>query len=181
MIYQIDQSGKIEQTNKMTVIAFSDSTKYAVVYPAKIKHKIQEVFRMHGFTALFIYYSFSVGVYYLLEHLEQKSYITIDLEYPGKDKIIKQFVDSLLKKNNKPDHDINFARIGNRPLAHYAAKDVFDKKIKANKILSVKDIIKAIKKTDGCLRECLSTLVNIQSRSYKAKISQRGKKVKKIK
>lgn len=138
--YQIDQSGKIEQTNKDTVIAYSDGAQYAVVIP--------------------------------------KSDIVIDTEYPGKEKLITQFVHMLLQANQNPNHEITFARIGSEPRAHYAAKDVFDKKKKPDRILLLGDIIKALKKTDGRLKECLSTLVDAQSRSYVKRIPKDRRKVK---
>lgn len=178
MKISIDQSGKIEQTSKDTVIAYSNGNQYAIVIPRRLKRKIQEVFRLHGFTSLFVYYLFSVGLYYLIEHLSETTDIVIDTEYPGKEKIINGFLSGFLEKNKKPSHNIHFARIGNRPRAHYAAKNVFDKKIKGNKILTLKDIIQAIKKTDGRLRECLSTLVDAQARSYKKRIPKKGRKVK---
>lgn len=174
--YVIDQSGKIEQTNNRSVIAYSNSTKYAILIPAKLKRQLHEIFRIHGFTVLDTYYVFSVGVYYLLANLNEKSIVTIDTEYPGKDKIIKKFITTLLEKNNKPSHEISFARIGNRPPAHYAAKDVFDKKKKPNKILTLEEFIKALKKTDGRLRECLPTLVGAQARSIKRIYQKRSKK-----
>ncbi len=176
MTYQIDQSGKVEQTNKDTVIAYANATQYAVLIPRRTKRIVQEIFRLHGFTKLFIYFLFSVGVYYLLESLSKESEVVIDTEYPGKDNIILNFVNSLLKKNRKSTHNIRFARIGNRPPAHYAAKDVFDKKIKPDKVLTLEDIIKAIKKTDGRLRECLSTLVDAQARSMSKRYHKDSKK-----
>lgn len=176
MKYQIDQSGKIEQTNKDSVIAYSNSSKAAILIPRKLKRRLQEVFRLHGFTSLFIYYLFSVGIYYLIEPLKQPEDITVDLEYPGKDKIISQFVFGLIEKNKKPKHHIRFARIGNQPPAHYAAKDVFDQKTRPNRILTMDEFIKALKKTDGRLRECLTTLVDVQSRSYKKHSSTKLKK-----
>lgn len=178
MAYQIDQSGKIEQTNKDTVIAYSNNSQCAIIIHSRLKRKIQEVFRLHGFTSLFIYYLFSVGVYYLIEHLKQISDITVDIEYPSKDRIIGSFLHSFLEKNRKPVHNIRFARIGNRPKAHYAAKDVFDKKIKPDRIITIREIIKALKKTDGRLKECLSTLIDVQARSYTKKISKKHRKVK---
>ena len=113
-----------------------------------------------------------------MEVLKNRHELTIDTEYPGKEKIIKNFLRPLLKKNNRAEHNLHFARIGNRPRAHYAAKDVFDRKIKADRVLTLEDFIKALKKTDGRLRECLSTLVDAQSRSYKKILSRKKKKVK---
>ncbi len=40
------------------------------------------------------------------------------------------------------------------------------------------DIIKALKKTDERLRECLSTLVDAQTRSSKKRVTHKNKKVK---
>ena len=178
MAYQIDQSGKIEQTNKDTVIAYSNNKQYAIVIRRRLKRKVQEAFRLHGFISLFIYYLFSVGVYYLIEHLVRISDITIDAEYPSKDRIIRSFLHGFLEKNRKPSHNIRFARIGNRPRAHYAAKDVFDKKIKPDRIITIREIIEALKKTDGRLKECLSTLIDVQARSYAKRISKKHGKVK---
>mgnify|MGYP001561773885 FL=1 len=67
-------------------------------------------------------------------------------------------------------------RIGNKPPAHYAAKDVFDKKLKPNYTLTLEEILKATKKADGHLRECLSTLVDAQSQLNKKIISDKFKK-----
>ena len=172
MIYQIDQSGKIEQTNKDTVLGYSNSHTKAVRIPRRLKRKIQEVFHIHGFTSLFVYYLFSVGIFYLIKDFKSKQEIIIDIEYPGKDKIISNF----LEKFNQLTHSIRFARIGNTPPAHYAAKDVFDKKKLPDKTLNLEDIIKALKKTDGRLRECLSTLVDAQSRSINKHYHKKKKK-----
>lgn len=176
--YEIDQSGKIEQTNKDTVIAYSNGSQYAVVIPRRLKRRLQEVFRLHGFTSLFIYYLFSVGIFYLLQSLKQKSSVIVDTEYPGNERLILQFVKMLLEANRVPTHDVTFGRIGNRPPAHYAAKDVFDKKKKPDRVLQIVDFIRALKKTDGRLRECLSTLVDAQARPYTKRLPRRSRKVK---
>lgn len=173
MTYQIDQSGKIEQTDKDTVIAYSNGKPYAVLIPRKLKRRCQEAFRLHGFTSVFIYYLFAVGVFYALEKLTKGAQIIIDDEYPNREKLIKSFVQMLLRRNQKPQHAIHFARIGNRPSAHYAAKDVFDRKKECNKRVTMADIIEALKKTDGRLRECLSTLVDARSRSIKTMLPRK--------
>jgi hypothetical protein len=165
MKYQIDQSGKIEDTSKDTVIAYSNSTQYAILIPRKVKRQIQETLRRQGLTRLFIYLSFGIGLYFLIEKVKQSQNFVVDIEYPGKDKIIKSIVIELLERNKKPNHSLGFARIGNNPRAHYAAKNVLDKKVKADRILSFEEIMKALKKTDGRLRECFSTLVDARPRS----------------
>lgn len=154
-MYQIDQSGKIEDTAHHTVIAYANGGQRAVLITAKTKRQIQERFRQAGLPRLFIPNTFAAGLFYLIEPLEQCSSIVIDTEYPGKEKLISTILSRLLQMYEKPKHIIRFARIGNRPRAHYAAKDVYDKKRKAERILSLAGIVKVLKKTDGRLRECL--------------------------
>jgi hypothetical protein len=138
---QIDQSGKIEDTTKDTVIAFSNSISESVFVSKKIKRQVQEYFRKIGKPELFVDKTFSIVIYYLICNLKPIQNITIDLEYPGRDKFISSIILDLLKANKKLPHDINFARIGNKPKAHYAAKNVFDKKKEPTKILSLREIL----------------------------------------
>jgi len=165
MTYEIDQSGKIEQTEKDTILAFTNGNACSIMIPRRVKRQLQEIFRLCGFTRLFIYYLFSVGVFFLISNLKKEEHIVIDIEYSGKDKLLSSIIIKLLENYKKPVHNIIFSRIGNHPKVHYAAKDVFDKKRKADKILTLHEALKAIKKTDGRLRECLSTLVDAQPRS----------------
>lgn len=44
-IYKADQSGKIEQTNKNTVVAISNGKKFTVLLKAKDKRLLQDLFR----------------------------------------------------------------------------------------------------------------------------------------
>ena len=101
MKYQIDQSGKIEQTDKNTVIAYSNGTQRAILIHRKVKRQIQEMFRERGITKYFIYQTFAVGVYLLIRNLKEIQKITIDQEYPEKDRLIKQIILDLLKKKQK--------------------------------------------------------------------------------
>ncbi len=141
MSLQIDQSGKVEDTTKDTVIAFSNRTSESVFVSKKIKRQVQEYFRKIGKSKFFVDKTFAIIVYFLICDFKSTQEITIDLEYPGRDKFIKALIIELLQANKKPIHDINFARIGNKPKAHYAAKNVFDGKRKPTKILSLKEIL----------------------------------------
>jgi len=62
MTYQIDQSGKIEQTEKYTVLALSNENHFAVILSAKNKRRLQEMFRILGAPRLFIDYVFAALV-----------------------------------------------------------------------------------------------------------------------
>jgi hypothetical protein len=165
MKYQIDQSGKIEQTNRVTVLAYTNRSDYAVLMPARVKRQLQEAFRQCGMTRVFIYYVFAAGVYFLVKDIKRQSDITIDIEYPGKDKLKSEILASLLKACKRPAHHIRFSRIGNQPKVHYAAHDVFTSKLEPDKLLTLAEIVEALKKTDGRLRECFATLVDARPRS----------------
>jgi hypothetical protein len=146
MTLTIDQSGKIEKTEHITVIAYSNGTKKSILISRKTKRKIQEFFRKKGKNKIYVYEVFAISIFYLIRHLKKQENIIIDIEYPGKDKYIKEILENILKKNKKPKHYINFAKIGNKPPAHYAAKNVFDGKVKPNEVITLEKIIKEIKK-----------------------------------
>ena len=61
MKIEIDQSGKIENTNKNTIIAFSDSKFKSIFISAKEKREIQKFFRRIGKPKIFIYKVFEIG------------------------------------------------------------------------------------------------------------------------
>ena len=72
MTYQIDQSGKIEDTSKPTVLAMTNGQTYSILIPAKTKREIQEIYRRLGLTRFYIYEIFSLGLYFLLTPLKEE-------------------------------------------------------------------------------------------------------------
>lgn len=85
MRIEIDQSGKVEDTARPTVLAYANSKIRVIVIPAASKRKLQEMYRRIGQPRLFVYQVFALGVYQLIRLLRQPHIITIDTEYPGKD------------------------------------------------------------------------------------------------
>lgn len=65
MSYQIDQSGKIEQTSKVTVIALSNSKQASIILKAKDKRDLQGIFRQAGKPKVFTIQVFSALTYLL--------------------------------------------------------------------------------------------------------------------
>jgi len=53
MYFEIDQSGKIEQTNLDTVIAFSDGGSFSILLKKSEKRKIKKYFCEHGFLKVY--------------------------------------------------------------------------------------------------------------------------------
>lgn len=146
MRVEIDQSGKIEQLNKNTVIAFSNKYQYSVLIPKQIKQKFYRLYR--GKTKNLRYRLYIIGIYYCLKnYLSQQESVIIDCEYIGKDNLIKSLLLNLIKREHQ--HPINsgiirFSRIGKNSNAHAVAIDVYRGNRKPNHILSIKDIEKLI-------------------------------------
>lgn len=100
MKIEIDQSGKIENTNRKTIIAFSNGTSGAIVISAKDKLAIQRYFRKIGKPRLFIHITFVVLMYLLIKgNIKNNDQIVIDREYPGYDDLIIKMLKNLLKTN----------------------------------------------------------------------------------
>lgn len=122
MAYQIDQSGKIEQTSKNTVIALSNSTQTSIILKAKDKRDLQSIYRAAGKPKLFSIQVFAALTYLLIENSHVNDGIMyIDKEYPGYEDIIKSYLVQLINKRGRVKLDpenIRFTLVGKASKAH---------------------------------------------------------------
>lgn len=129
MKYQIDQSGKIEQTEKNTVIAFSNGKNGSIKLKAKDKRYLQNIYRQAGKPRSYILQVFSALLYLLFEKFKiEKIGIIIDKEYPGSDNLIRSYLIQLVDKKGKiklSSEDIRFGSIGKGSNAHGIASKAF--------------------------------------------------------
>lgn len=144
MNYQIDQSGKVEQTDKDTVIAFSNSKVGAVILTKKEKRHLQELFRRIGMPAIFVDATFAVLLYLLIKNIPNRKWI-IDIEYPGHTKTIEKMYDFLSKKSV----DFHWKLVGKSSPAHDIAYKVYARKLKIGKRIAAEEIWKLAKKIAG--------------------------------
>ena len=145
MHIEIDQSGKIEQLNKDTYIAFSNHEQYCIKFPKKIKQEI--VYEYLNKVKQIIPKLFAICLYYCLKnYVKAKELISIDLEYHGWEANIKTYLIPLLRVDNKnfDKNIIQFGKIGKDSRAHKVAVSSFRQEIKPNKILSKEEILKWI-------------------------------------
>lgn len=143
MRIEIDQSGKIEQLNKDTYIAFSNHEEYCVKFPKKIKGEI--VYEYKTKVSQIIQRLFAICIFYCLEnYVSKKELITIDLEYPGWEADIKTYLIPLLRLKDKgfDKNKIDFSSIEKKSRAHKVAKSAFIGKSKPNRILSKDEVTK---------------------------------------
>lgn len=139
-VFTIDQSGKIEETNKDTVLAFSSNkTQFSILIPCKLKQEIFLKFdkKLKKKITLRL---FSYGLFLLLkDRANNSSIIHIDNEYDEHDKDIKQM---LINYSGIKKENIKFINIGKDANAHKVAYKTFKKKMKPNEIINELDINK---------------------------------------
>lgn len=192
MRYQIDQSGKIEQTSLDTIIALSNDRRYCVLLPKKVKRLLQEDFRRHKRPRMFIYDTFSALIAIILLRVKPASPVFIDKEYPSNEGLIKARVLELMSKVS-PEYtpEVEFTLVGKSSPAHLLAAKVGNKKIQADEIITLERIggllwpqkktgYSAINGTRGNLTQDWLPGDQKPSQPFNNKrLSQRSKKVKK--
>jgi hypothetical protein len=147
MSYQIDQSGKIERTNKDTVLCLSNGEWDAIVIKAKTKRQLQDIFRRYGQPRNFILFTFSALVAILLERNEKVPQVEIDREYYGKEAIIKNIVLEMVD-SRRHSLEIYFGQIGKKAMAHHRAYAVATKKLQPSAVIGIDEILEKTKKTE---------------------------------
>ena len=114
----IDQSGKIEETGKPTVLAFSNSSNGSLIISAKHKRDVQRIYRERGRAKIYTIQVFSAMIYLLLEkHRISDKPVMIDLEYEGREGLIKTYILQLVRKRRKiklSPFDLGFIGIGKK-------------------------------------------------------------------
>lgn len=140
----IDQSGKVEYTNKTTVVAFANSIQKAIMIEAKEKREVEEMFKKAGKPYIFKYKTFAILIYLLIKDVLPKiDSIIIDKEYTGKEPLIKDFLIQIIREKKKSkiaNDDISFDFIGKKNKAHEKAINVFRKKSVPEKVVTSKDV-----------------------------------------
>ncbi len=147
MHIEVDQSWKIEQLNMNSVIAFSNKNQYSILISNEVKQEAYKSYK--GKIKELRYRLFCIGVYYYLkDYIKEKELITICCEYVGKENLIKSFLLDYLRKDY-PAIDpkiIRFGKIGKKSNAHAVAIDVYRGNRRPNKILSLSEVKKCLKK-----------------------------------
>lgn len=145
MKYQIDQSGKIEYTAHDTVIAVANGKQLAIKIKAKDKRYLQQVFRTMGKSQIFVIRLFSIMVFILIRDLNFNQ-IIIDLEYPGWDAQIKNYLLEDFHRHHLPlnPSQICFKSIGKTANAHWHAYYVFKKKHQPEILVTAKEVLNTL-------------------------------------
>jgi len=143
----IDMSGRIEETNKPTVLALANGLSFSILISARDKRTVIDTLRTHKphwERKLIHIFVFGTLVFMLLkDYLEKLDYVVIDPEYPGYERDIKDRILLLCRKHrvqvNK--EQITFEYVGKKSPAHAVAIAVFrgeripDRQVTADAIL----------------------------------------------
>lgn len=143
---EIDQSGKIEQTNLDTVVALTNGIKKTIFIKKSEKRILENYFRKRKLlTKFYPSLVFSVLVAILIDESKVKTSVFIDIEYFGHNNFIKNNVEDILKKlQYKNIPTIKFGFVGKESKSDYLASRVARRKIKPDRTIKASDIMLTI-------------------------------------
>lgn len=147
MKIEIDQSGKLEDTHKPTVISFSGEKDKTLIIFSTEKQKTQKYFRKINKPTVYVYVTFAILICLLLKNERSIGEIVIDREYPGKEPDIKNYLLQFLRKSGREmdKRDISFHELGKEAKAHKIAISSYRKK-RANLKIKFGDILNFLAK-----------------------------------
>ena len=149
---EIDQSGKVEWTQKPTVLALANGTRFSIFISAKDKRILLKKLeqdkpeRSRTMQRLLV---FATLLFLLLKvHIDKLDQVIVDDEYQGHSPTIKEHMLNLFRRYKKRiDPQIFvFQRIGKRSPAHDLAINVFRGTVPANRKLSVSEVLAEFRK-----------------------------------
>lgn len=142
MRVEINQSNKIEQTGKDTVLGLANGKTFTILINRKIKRKLQEEFRGQGRPRLFVYRTFIASVVLLLKYAQLKdlSQVVIDEEYYGKDKMLKSMFSEIWSRYFKKIPEISFEKIGRKSKVHNVCYLTMKGRYKVDRVIKFKEI-----------------------------------------
>jgi hypothetical protein len=149
---EIDQSGKVEWTQKPTVLAFANGTRFSVFISARDKRillKELEQTKPERSRTMQRVLVFATLLFILLrEHIDKLAQVVIDDEYQGHSPTIKEHLLNLLRRSKKriDPHTIAFQRIGKHSPAHDLAINVFRGTVPASRKLSASEVLAEFRK-----------------------------------
>lgn len=137
----IDQSGKVENTSKLTVIAYANGKIWSLKISAVEKRRLLAAMKeLDKGSATYIYKAFSALIFLLIKG-QRISEAVIDKEYPGHEGTIKNVLKNLFKKNGLLFPEVSFAEITKKNPAHGAAISVYRGKVRPDLIVKAVDVL----------------------------------------
>lgn len=146
MQVELDQSGKIEDTNRLTVIGYASSSSASIAISAKEKQKLQRFFRALGQPRVFVLKTFVALITLLIQQRGASiSSLIIDTEYPGHERFVRNELVRLSAQTELPlkPAQIHFQSIGKKSPAHSVAYRAFRAK-RATFSVTARDVLRVL-------------------------------------
>lgn len=142
MTYEVDQSGKVEQTNLDTILVLTNDKSFSVVLKKRDKRIVQNWFKSKKIVRRFQYEIFSLLLAILLDVSKPKYLVNVDTEYQGFESVILERVNYYLKSLDFKNYHIKFGHVGKTSKSHLLASKIVSKKQKPTKIITLKELKK---------------------------------------
>jgi hypothetical protein len=143
---EIDQSIKIEQSQRATALAFSNSQARALLIPARVKQAALRRLRQIGLTgSRATLWLFAAAIYLLVcNHLWQVTRIVIDVEYQGHEDDVRLMLLNFIRRrfSHYPAQRITFRLVGKTSRAHALAFRVQKGREPADQVITLADLEK---------------------------------------
>lgn len=140
MTYQIDQSIKIEKTNKTSYVCLANGEILVSSISARDKKELKLYFRELEKLLIFKLFTFSVLCAKIIIQAKVGSVI-IDTEYSGHERQIKSFILQIFKMEGFEEPIVSFAQVGKKSSAHKGAYEAFKLNTSNIKVTS-KEVLK---------------------------------------
>jgi hypothetical protein len=145
MLYQIDQSGKIEDTAKDTVLGCANDSETALILRRQDKRMIQQIYRLAGHPRFFQYFVFSALLAILLKRVDPRKKVLLDREYPGYESLIEERTKFYLKLlGRKKNLHLTFGQIGKESSAHFLAHGIAIGRKSPTRVVKLEEILKLL-------------------------------------
>jgi hypothetical protein len=148
MLAEVDQSGKVEGTQKSTVLALAgDKISYSILVSARSKRAIiAELLRRKPDRSrrMQTILTFATLLYLLLrDTLRYTKSVTIDTEYSGYGPTIKEHALNLFRRHGTivPRDTMSFHQIGKKSPAHHLAISVFRGETKPTREVGAAEVL----------------------------------------
>ncbi len=144
MNFQIDQSGKLEHTNRPTIVCLANGYIKTIKITAPEKQKLLRTIKEIEFPKQnYIYKLFAVLIFLIVKK-EKIKFLEIDKEYPGNESIIKDTLIHLYSKYEIVIPEISFVLVGKESNCHKGGIAVFQYKEKPNIIIKAEKILEVL-------------------------------------
>ena len=138
----IDQSGKIENTKNLTVVAYANGKSKSLKISAVEKRKLLRVLRITSERKKLITYEIFATLIFILIKEDQIKDLVIDIEYKGHEGSIKNFIKNYCNKFNKKLPNIDFELITKKSPAHEVAINTYRGIRKADIMVGAVEVLK---------------------------------------